>query len=446
MGRIKNKRKGYYKIFPEDWQIASVGSLVKRIKDEVKVSPSTIYREIGIRSHGKGIFHKKEVLGETLGNKSVFWVKPDCFIVNIVFAWELAIAKTTINEDGFIASHRFPMYAPLEDKLDLDFLLYYFKTPFGKHLLNLASPGGAGRNKTLGQIEFSKLKLCIPKDIKEQQKIAEILSTWDEAISLKQQLIDQKKAQKKSLMQLLLTGKIRVTEMGKLSSEEIKKRITEINQGNVPESYKKTKVGIIPKKWGEVKLKDHLERIVGGGTPSRNNKEYWRGEIPWVTVKDLSSFNPFETQEYITQEGLRHSSSNLIARDTIIISTRMALGKAVTYSIDVSINQDLKALFTKPTIDSKYLMCWFELNAKRINSIGTGSTVKGIQLSDLRNIKLALPPLPEQQKITEILSTVDKEVEFLKAELEQLKEQKKGLMQLLLTGKIRVNENLSNKS
>ena len=100
------------------------------------------------------------------------------------------------------------MYKPKKGVLDLDYLLYYFKTARGKHLLGLASPGGAGRNKTLGQSEFAKLKIPVPS-IEEQKKIVAVLSEADREIELLQQQIDTLKEQKKGLMQKLLTGEIR---------------------------------------------------------------------------------------------------------------------------------------------------------------------------------------------------------------------------------------------
>lgn len=193
---------------PEDWELKHISDIVQRVKKPFTPEPDTLYREIGIRSHCKGIFHKEEVTGASLGNKSVFWIQPDCFVVNIVFAWEHAIAKTTKAEVGMIASHRFPMYKPKNGILDLDYLLYYFKTARGKHLLGLASPGGAGRNKTLGQSEFVKLKIPVPS-IVEQKKIVAVLSEADREIELLQQQIDTLKEQKKGLMQKLLTGEIR---------------------------------------------------------------------------------------------------------------------------------------------------------------------------------------------------------------------------------------------
>lgn len=201
------KNKGY--VIPKDWQVAPISKLVKQVKKSVTPEPDTLYSQIGIRSHAKGIFYKEAVTGLSLGNKSVFEIEPDCFIVNIVFAWEHAIAKTTINEVGMIASHRFPMYKPLENELDLDYMLHFFKSKKGKELLGIASPGGAGRNKTLGQSEFLKLQIPVPP-LSEQKKIAAFLDKIDTEIALYEEKLTQLQNQKKGLMQQLLTGKVRV--------------------------------------------------------------------------------------------------------------------------------------------------------------------------------------------------------------------------------------------
>ncbi|MCE7053895.1 restriction endonuclease subunit S [Algoriphagus sp. AGSA1] len=205
----EDKISTYLGDIPSDWNLKPISEIVQKVKKPFTPEPERLYREIGIRSHCKGIFHKMEVTGASLGDKSVFWIQPDCFVVNIVFAWEHAIAKTTEAEVGMIASHRFPMYKPKKGVLDLDYLLYYFKTARGKHLLGLASPGGAGRNKTLGQGEFAKLKIPVPS-LAEQKRIVSVLSEADREIELLKQQIATLKEQKKGLMQKLLTGSIRV--------------------------------------------------------------------------------------------------------------------------------------------------------------------------------------------------------------------------------------------
>jgi len=194
----------------------------------------------------------------------------------------------------------------------------------------------------------------------------------------------------------------------------------------------------IPSSWRVRKLGDFIERIVGGGTPSRDNPKYWNGKIKWATVKDFSNFNPYGTQETITEEGLKNSASNLIPKETLITATRMALGKVVKFNIDVAINQDLKAIFPKPELDSGYLFYWFDKNTTLIEGLGNGSTVKGITLDDLKGIPFYQIPLPEQRAIARVLSIWDEAIQKTEKLIAQKELRKKWLMQNLLTGKMRL--------
>lgn len=191
------------------WEITKINSVLKKVDNPVVVNKENQYTQIGIYSHGKGLFYKEPVTGKELGNKSVFWIEPNCFILNIVFAWEQAVAKTTEKEKGFIASHRFPMFKPIDNLIDVDYAVYYFLTKKGTYILDAASPGGAGRNRTLGQDRFLESKILLPS-LPEQKAIADVLSAADEEISLLQKDLEQEKLKKKSLMQLLLTGLVRV--------------------------------------------------------------------------------------------------------------------------------------------------------------------------------------------------------------------------------------------
>ena len=194
--------------FPEfkdtgEWKKQKVSKILKKASRPVNVDLNEMYRQIGIRSHGKGIFHKELVSGEQLGNKRVFWVEDDAFVVNIVFAWEQAVAKTSAKEKGMIASHRFPMYKAKENKSCVNYIMHFFLTNKGKELLAVASPGGAGRNKTLGQKEFENLEFLIPEKVEEQIKIADCLSSLDELITAQAQQLDTLKTHKKGMMQQL---------------------------------------------------------------------------------------------------------------------------------------------------------------------------------------------------------------------------------------------------
>lgn len=199
MSITTNKPTLRFPKFNSPWEKKKIFEIFERVVNPVDVDKTKKYQELGIRSHGKGIFHKTPVLGDDLGNKRVFWVKENTFIVNIVFAWEQAVAKTSEKENGLIASHRFPMYDPIEDVLDLDFILYFFLRKKGKYILNLASPGGAGRNRTLGQKEFSNTEIVIPS-IQEQEKIAIFLRVINNRIELIEIKMEKLKSYKKGII------------------------------------------------------------------------------------------------------------------------------------------------------------------------------------------------------------------------------------------------------
>lgn len=187
--------EGYKKtklgIIPKDWEIVRVQDILEKIDNPVEVKADEEYTQIGIRSHGKGIFYKEPVTGKELGNKRVFWVEPDCFVVNIVFAWERAVARTRKSDKGKIASHRFPMYKVKTNKADLNFICTFFKTQRGNEIMQFASPGGAGRNRTLGQERFLKSMIILPS-VDEQRKIDDIIACCDSRISLQERKIVEK--------------------------------------------------------------------------------------------------------------------------------------------------------------------------------------------------------------------------------------------------------------
>ncbi len=148
--------------------------------------------------------------------------------------------------------------------------------------------------------------------------------------------------------------------------------------------------------------------FIGGGTPDRKNEDYWGGPIPWATVKDFNSGNLLKNpKESITDIGLKSSAANLIKAGTLIIPTRMALGKAAIASVDMAINQDLKAVIPNKNLDTKYLLWYFFSNYKKIEEMGKGATVKGVTLDQLRQLRINIPTLEEQRRIAAILDKAE---------------------------------------
>jgi type I restriction enzyme, S subunit len=235
MTGYNGNRPGYKKTkvgwIPEEWACLPFTEVFQRATKQVSVKPNDKYRQIGIRSHCRGVFFKDEVTGKALGKKRVFWCQPGALVFNIVFAWEQAVAALGEETEGMIASHRFPMYRAKNGRANERFYLWFFSSPRGKHGLTLASPGGTGRNKTLGQGELDFLFLPVPP-LPEQERIAAVLGAWDRAIGLTDRLIEAKQRLKKGLMQQLLTGRLRFPQFGKPARKH----------GELPKGWKMSRI------------------------------------------------------------------------------------------------------------------------------------------------------------------------------------------------------------
>lgn len=150
-----------------------------------------------------------------------------------------------------------------------------------------------------------------------------------------------------------------------------------------------------------------LVTITGGGTPRRSEPSYWGPEIPWASVKDLSGPELNETAEHITRAGLRNSAASLIPTGSVILATRMAVGRAAINSVDLAINQDLKALYCTSDLDPRYLLHFLRQREAWFERLGRGATVKGITLDVLRRMTIPFPPLAEQRRSAAILDRAD---------------------------------------
>jgi len=190
------------------WKIQPLENFIKPIVREIP-KPITPYLGIGLRSHGKGTFLKHDEQPEKNSMDNFYVVRPNDLIVNITFAWEQAIAIVRPEDDGALASHRFPTYTFIEDKGHPDFFRFYILQPRMKFMLQMISPGGAGRNRVMSKSDFIKLEFLLP-DYKEQTAIAQVLQAADKEISLLKAKAEKLREQKKGLMQQLLTGKVRL--------------------------------------------------------------------------------------------------------------------------------------------------------------------------------------------------------------------------------------------
>ena len=188
-----------------------------------------------------------------------------------------------------------------------------------------------------------------------------------------------------NLLKRIKTKKEQLIKENKIKNIE---PLAPINKNEVP--Y------ILPEGWEWAHIGDLILSITGGGTPSKNNPQFWNGNIPWASVKDLGKNKYLEaTIDFITEKGIQNSSTNLIPKGRIIICTRMGLGKIALNKIDVAINQDLKAIELTEEFNENYFYNFYITQ----NIKGSGMTVSGIRQTELLNMLVPVPPLAEQHRI-----------------------------------------------
>lgn len=162
------------------------------------------------------------------------------------------------------------------------------------------------------------------------------------------------------------------------------------------------------------KIKD-VGTVQGGGTPSTKIKEYYGGEIPWITPKDLSSYNNVyisRGERNITLDGLENSSAKLLPKNTVLMTSRAPIGYLAIARNELSTNQGFKSIICNESIiRPRYLYYLLKNEMKRIKALGTGSTFSEISGTVVKNIEITIPNLIHQKRIELFLSAIDERIE-----------------------------------
>ncbi len=282
---------------------------------------------------------------------------------------------------------------------------------------------GIGNKTTIPNLSRSRLSefdIFLPP-LPEQEKIAAVLHKIQKAIEVQEKIIESTKELKKTLMQHLFT------------------------KGTRGEKTKQTEIGEIPESWEVLKLKNCAEKFHGGGTPKTNNSAYWTGDIKWTTTAIINEEDIYIDgyQKMISEEGLNNSSSQLVRAGNLLIGTRVGVGKAVINKKDIAISQDFTAAILKKDIISPEFLAysfklqkiqdWFERNKR-------GATIKGVPREDLLELQFPYPPYSEQQKIVEILLTIDNKNQLATSKRHTLQSLFKSTLNKLMIGEIRVKD------
>jgi len=300
------------------------------------------------------------------------------------------------------------------------YFLFYMMIFLKKQILRY-SIGSAQPHINQGIVE----KFFIPfPSITEQEKITSILSNVDSLIQKYDSIIQTTKKLKQGLMQHLLTkgiGHKKFKKVKWLFGKEIE----------------------IPNNWVRKKVVD-VFKLKSGSTPSRTKPEFFAGDIPWVTSTDLNRSKITSTLEKITKDAVKDANLTILPKGTFVIATygleaAGTRGKCGILEIEAAFNQACMAFLPSSEMSSMFLFYFYlYFGEKIIFSIAQGTKQQNLYSDTVKKVILIIPPLKEQEKITLVFSEIDSKIDDLESKKSSLENLKKGLMQKLLTGQIRV--------
>ena len=206
----------------------------------------------------------------------------------------------------------------------------------------------------------------------------------------------------------------------------------------VKPGYKQTEVGVVPKEWSVMTLRD-IADFWGGGTPSKSIAEYWNGDIPWISSSDISlnSVHGLNITRYITGQAVKESSTQLCPRNAILIVTRVGVGKIAIAPTNICTSQDFTNIVLRQD-NVEYVARALQPVFYCMSNETQGTSIKGVTTDEVKNTSIALPPIKEQEQIATVLSEIDELISLTEKQISKKKAIKQGAMQELLTGKRRL--------
>jgi len=284
---------------------------------------------------------------------------------------------------------------PKEDKLTTKFL-YYWYLKVGEHYGIKYTQGT--KQQSYNKELLEKLPIVIPDNLKEQDKITDCLSLLHFKIELLEKKYKSYVDFKKYLMQQIFAQKLRFN-----FSDE----------------------------WKIVKLESLIKKGKAGGTPSSTNSDYYNGDIPFLSIRDMTEQGKYilKTEKTITEEGLNNSSAWIIPKNSLLYSIYASIGLVAINRSDISTSQAIYGIILKEGVSLEYMYYYLTYFKKNIHKYIETGTQGNLNAKLLKSFEILLPSLEEQEMIVNVLSIVDEKIENSKKEIEKINEFKKGLLQ-----------------
>lgn len=294
-----------------------------------------------------------------------------------------------------------------------DFLNFWLNTPAVKRVVDRVATRAVSQ-ANVNPTRFVKECFVPVPSSDEQGRIADILNTWESGIRIAEELRDKVSSALNAYLREYLYHA----------------------QGNAVQGREGWKV----KPLGSV------GRVASGGTPSTAIPQLWDGGIAWITPAEITALKSryaSGTARTISEAGLRASAAEVLPEGSLIVCTRASVGEMAINTIPMATNQGFKSVVPGSEVSVEFLYYYMRANLHALERLAAGSTFSEVSKTAFEGITVTFPPLPEQHKIAGLLGALDDQVAVLQALIEKLQIERRGLMSSLLSGRIRLADNVT---
>lgn len=388
---------------PNGWEVKKLGEVVNinssSLKENTDPNYAFTYIDLSSVNQGKIDIPIEQIYFKEAPSRARRLIEINNIIISTVRPNLQGFAYIDFTCKDYIVSTGFAVLS-YKCNINMKFLYNMFYSNILMKQINAIITGS--NYPAISSADIKNFIIPVPP-LAEQEKIAEILSLWDKAIEHTKELIAYKEKQKKGLMQNLLTGK---------------KRLSGFTD-----------------KWKTYIVKE-LGLVITGKTPNTEKNEYYGDEFLFITPTDIHYKYTTKTERNLSKSGL--NKSKLIPKNSVLITCIASIGKNTINKSDCAINQQINAIVLNNNFYYEYIYYYMTFNSPYLLKFAGKSATSIINKTTFEEIDVTIPPLDEQKAIADILCKADEEIELLKKQLDLYTEQKKGLMQNLLTGKVRV--------
>ncbi len=391
--------------FTDDWEERKLGDISYKVKEKNKTGEFT---ETLTNSAEYGIINQRDFFDKDISNAKnltgYYVVKNDDFVYNpriSNFAPVGPIKRNKLGRTGVMS----PLYYVFRTHdIDKNYFEKYFDTLYWHRFMELNGDSGARADRfAIKDSVFVEMPIPYPT-MDEQQKIGSFFKQLDDTIALHQRKLDLLKEQKKGYLQKMFPK----------------------NGAKVPE----LRFAGFADDWEERKLGE-LSNIVGGGTPSTLNPEYWDGDIDWYAPAEIGEQSYVsKSKKTITELGLKKSSARILPVGTVLFTSRAGIGNTAILAKEATTNQGFQSIVPDQNKLDSYFIFSRTNELKRYGEVtGAGSTFVEVSGKQMSKMSIMVPELSEQQKIGSFFKQLDDTIALHQRKLDLLKEQKKGFLQ-----------------